>query len=227
MCNASVAPRQSCIRHTAVCENAVMESVPKTPLNVLMQSIDAVLPQTQCRRCGHDGCAPYARAIVAGEPLNRCPPGGDATIRYIAAITDRAVAPLDPAYGVAAPLGRAQIDETACIGCTLCIDACPVDAITGGPKRMHSVIAALCTGCELCIAPCPVDCITLVPAGRQWTAIDAGAARERYAAWRARPRKTPSAVPREADPAALSPAERHEAVQVAIERARARRAARV
>jgi len=225
MCKASVAPRQSCIRRTAVCENAVMESA---PVNVLMQSIDAVLPQTQCRRCGHDGCEPYARAIAAGEPLNRCPPGGDATIRSIAAITGRAVAPLDPAYGIAAPLARAQIDETACIGCTLCIDACPVDAITGGPKRMHSVIAALCTGCELCIAPCPVDCIALVPAGREWTAIDAGAARERYAAWRARPRKTTSAVaavPRDADPLALSPAERHDAVRVAIERARARRAA--
>jgi electron transport complex protein RnfB len=125
--------------------------------------IDAVLPQTQCRQCGFDGCRPYAEAIARGEALNRCPPGGSSVIARIARITGRGAVPLDISRGAPKPPQRARIDEAACIGCTLCIQACPVDAIVGAPKLMHTVIAEHCTGCELCLPPCPVDCIELVP----------------------------------------------------------------
>lgn len=129
----------------------------------LAERIDAVLPQTQCRQCGFDGCRPYAEAITCGEAINRCPPGGGRVIRRIARLTGRAEAPLDASCGAHKPPQRARIDEAACIGCTLCIQACPVDAIVGAPKLMHTVIATHCTGCELCLPPCPVDCIELVP----------------------------------------------------------------
>jgi len=131
----------------------------------LAQRIDALLPQTQCARCGYDGCKPYADAIAAGSAeINQCPPGGKATIAALAALLGRAPLPLNPANGTepAADL-VAVIDEPACIGCYKCIQACPVDAIVGAPKRMHTVIAAECSGCELCLAPCPVDCISLQP----------------------------------------------------------------
>lgn len=191
---------------------------------VLAEAIDAALPQTQCRRCGYDGCKPYAEAIATGTAINRCPPGGDDTIALLARITGRAVMALDASTGTAGPLLRAIIDEHVCIGCTLCIDACPVDAIAGGPKRMHTVVAALCTGCELCIDPCPVDCISLVPAGRRWTMPDAHQARERHAAWRARPRKNAMRNEnRESATRVLSASERQDAVRAALERARARR----
>src|SRR5689334_9148748 len=150
-------------------------------------ALDALLPQTQCTRCGYAGCAPYAEAIARGEAdINRCPPGGDETIAALAALTGRAALPLDPQCGAQAPLLVATIDEARCIGCTLCIAACPVDAIIGAPKRMHTVLASLCSGCELCVPPCPVDCIVLAPAARAWTARDADAARERHRARNAR-----------------------------------------
>lgn len=135
--------------------------------------IDALLPQTQCTRCGYTGCRPYAEAIAGGEAeINQCPPGGAATIEALARLTGRAALPLNPANGVEKPREVAYILEEHCIGCTKCLPACPVDAIVGANKRMHTVIVSECTGCELCIAPCPVDCIVMVPD----TALD-GAAR--------------------------------------------------
>ena len=147
----------------------------------LIERIDAVLPQTQCRQCTYDGCRPYAEAIADGRAgIDQCPPGGDDGIRKLAAVTGREQVPLNPAHGITKPLALAVIDEAICIGCTLCIQACPVDAIVGGAKRMHDVIADLCTGCELCLAPCPVDCIAMVAAGFAWDDAHASAARERH-----------------------------------------------
>jgi electron transport complex protein RnfB len=126
--------------------------------------IDALLPQTQCTRCGYAGCQPYAEAIATGlAGINQCPPGGAATIGALAALLERPALPLNPANGVEGPALVARIDEDACIGCARCLPPCPVDAIVGAHKRMHTVVLALCTGCELCVAPCPVDCITIVP----------------------------------------------------------------
>jgi len=153
----------------------------------LIDRIDELLPQTQCTRCGYSGCRPYAAAIAAGDAaINRCPPGGVETIVALAALTGKPAQALDPACGAHAPLVVARIDEAACIGCTLCIAACPVDAIIGAAKRMHTVLASQCTGCALCVPPCPVDCIALEPAGRAWTPADAAAARSRYLARNAR-----------------------------------------
>ena len=131
----------------------------------LASRIDALLPQTQCRRCGFEGCRPYAEALARGETaLNRCPPGGQALVGELAALLDRHALPLDPACGLeSAPL-VAWIDEPACIGCARCLPPCPTDAIIGARKRMHTVIAADCTGCELCVPACPVDCIRMIPA---------------------------------------------------------------
>jgi electron transport complex protein RnfB len=131
-------------------------------MNALALRIDALLPQTQCTKCGFAGCRPYAEAIAAGEAdIDRCPPGGDAGVARIAALVGRAAKPLDSACGTYRAPQVALIDEATCIGCTKCIQACPVDAIVGAAKLMHTVIAAWCTGCELCLAPCPVDCIEL------------------------------------------------------------------
>lgn len=130
----------------------------------LVDKIDQWLPQVQCAQCGYPHCRLYAEAIVAGNAdINQCPPGGEITIRGLAELTAMPVKPPDPAYGLQRPPGIAIIDESSCIGCTLCIKACPVDAIVGAAKLMHTVIAEECTGCELCVAPCPVDCIDLVP----------------------------------------------------------------
>jgi electron transport complex protein RnfB len=130
----------------------------------LAERIDALLPQTQCTKCGYDGCRPYAEAIARGEAdINQCPPGGEAGVAKLAALTGREAKPLNPANGLYRPPQVAVIDEAVCIGCTKCIAACPVDAIVGASKLMHTVIAPWCTGCELCIPPCPVDCIALAP----------------------------------------------------------------
>jgi electron transport complex protein RnfB len=132
----------------------------------LIDAVNAALPQTQCRRCTFAGCKPYATALVDGQAdINHCPPGGNATARVLADLLSKPYKPVDPKFGVtpARPL-VAWINEPACIGCTKCIQACPVDAIAGASKFMHTVIAEQCTGCELCIPPCPVDCIELHPA---------------------------------------------------------------
>ena len=153
----------------------------------LVHLLDAELPQTQCGQCGFNGCHPYAAAIAAGStPINRCAPGGAEGIAALAALTGVRVIPLDPTYGDVKPRRVALIDEARCIGCTLCLDACPVDAIVGAPKRMHTVITDDCTGCELCLAPCPVDCIALDPLplqpDRAGVLAAAHVARQRYTA---------------------------------------------
>ncbi|MGE0558632.1 MAG: RnfABCDGE type electron transport complex subunit B [Burkholderiales bacterium] len=135
-------------------------------MNPDADAVDALLPQTQCGLCGHHGCRPYAEAIAGGTAaINRCPPGGDELIAEIATLLGIAALPLDTACGTTMPPAAAFINEAACIGCALCITACPVDAIVGARRRMHTVIAAECTGCALCLPPCPVDCITLEPTG--------------------------------------------------------------
>jgi electron transport complex protein RnfB len=132
--------------------------------DILIERIDSILPQTQCRQCGFLGCMPYAEAIAAGSAsINQCPPGGEAGIQQLADLLGINPIPLNAANGVTKPKAAALIDEQDCIGCTLCIDACPVDAIVGAAKQMHTVIEAECTGCELCLAPCPVDCIRMTP----------------------------------------------------------------
>ncbi len=154
--------------------------------------VEALLPQTQCTKCGFDGCAPYAQAIASGAAqINRCPPGGAAGIARLAQLLRRPILPLDPQRGIEGPRRLAWIDPELCIGCTKCIQACPVDAIIGAQRRMHTVIAASCTGCDLCVAPCPVDCIEMraLPASTAacpWSESDAAAARGRHLAQSAR-----------------------------------------
>jgi Na+-translocating ferredoxin:NAD+ oxidoreductase subunit B len=183
------------------------------------------LPQTQCTRCGYPDCRGYAEAIAAGAAdVNRCPPGGAEGIERLARIAGAKAVALNPECGVEAPRRRAVIDEAACIGCALCLQACPTDAIVGAAKRMHTVIDDLCTGCELCLPVCPVDCIALLEAseGRTgwsaWTLAQAAQARSRYHARRRRIDATPSAVP--APGASAAAAARQEAVAAAMARAR-------
>jgi Na+-translocating ferredoxin:NAD+ oxidoreductase subunit B len=196
----------------------------------IADAIDRVLPQTQCTRCGYAACRPYAEAMASGEaPINRCPPGGAAGIVKLAALLGRETLALDAACGIEQPLRAAVVDESNCIGCTLCIQACPVDAIVGAPKLMHTVVAGLCTGCELCIAPCPVDCISLVPAD-EWNAARADAARSRFEARNERianEAKERSERLAERTAAARSAPDfeaKRAAIQAAVERARAARA---
>jgi Na+-translocating ferredoxin:NAD+ oxidoreductase subunit B len=166
-------------------------TVPAPPS--LADRIDAALPQTQCTRCGEPDCRRYAEAIAEGRvPINRCPPGGAEGIQRLAALTQQPVLPLDPLHGQEAARGMAVIDEAWCIGCTLCIKACPVDCIIGAPKRMHTVIESLCTGCELCVPACPVDCISMEPVTPDvtgwaaWSPAQADEARQRYGFHRTR-----------------------------------------
>ena len=129
----------------------------------LVEQIDEILPQTQCGQCGYPGCKPYAQAIADGDDINKCPPGGEATIKKLAELMGVEAKPLDEAHGVEDVKKVAFIREDECIGCTKCIQACPVDAIMGAAKQMHTVIIDECTGCDLCVDPCPVDCIDMVP----------------------------------------------------------------
>lgn len=160
---------------------------------LLADRIDAALPQTQCTRCGYPDCRAYAKAIAsAAASINRCPPGGAEGIERLARITGLPELPLDEQCGAEGPLRVARIDEAWCIGCTLCIKACPVDCIVGAAKLMHVVIESQCTGCELCLPACPVDCIRMIGASgdrtawRAWSSAQADAARERYRRHRAR-----------------------------------------
>jgi electron transport complex protein RnfB len=205
------------------------------------------LPQTQCTRCGYPDCRGYAEAMASGEAdINRCPPGGAEGIARLAAITGRAVRPLDPERGHEGPRALAVIDEAWCIGCTLCIKACPVDCIVGASKLMHTVIEPLCTGCELCVPVCPVDCIAMVPVTgtrtgwSAWSAAQADEARSRYAFHKLRlvreqqendERLAAKAASKLADLEAASTitdpealARKRAVVEAAMQRARARRA---
>jgi len=158
-----------------------------TDKNNLIDRIDAILPQTQCQQCGFTGCKPYATAVAEGRAdINQCPPGDEEGIYQLAELLGVKPKPLNKAHGIPKPKATAFIDESTCIGCTFCIQACPVDAIVGAAKQMHTVITAACTGCELCIAPCPMDCIHMV-AVQKANSLDqhakkkaANLARERY-----------------------------------------------
>jgi len=194
--------------------------------DTLADRVDALLPQTQCRQCGYPGCRPYAEAAVAGRAgINQCAPGGEETIRELAVLLDLPFTPLDPAFGVTKPPLTAVIDETTCIGCTLCIKACPVDAIVGAAKLMHTVIAAECTGCELCIPPCPVDCIALVEAVPAPSRTErANRARRRYLARNARLEREHAArnAERTAARAATAEDRKRATIERAMQRARQR-----
>ena len=204
----------------------------------LAERIDAALPQTQCTKCGFTGCRPYAEAIATGNAeINQCPPGGAAGIAKLSLLTGRPPQPLNPTNGIEAPLRIAVIDESLCIGCTLCIQACPVDAIVGAAKLMHTVLAPLCTGCDLCVPPCPMDCIAMVQAvpDREWLDQDARAARQRFEARNRRlaheqleieDRRLTRGSAKLKEPAIMGDtgvSERRARVAAAIERARERR----
>lgn len=199
----------------------------------LADSIDALLPQTQCTQCGYQGCRPYAEAMAAGEaPINRCPPGGERVIEDLARLLGVAPIAPDPACGTHHPFEVALIDEEHCIGCTLCIQACPVDAIVGANQLMHTVLADACTGCERCVAPCPVDCITMIPADRSWERTDADAARARFQQRNQRLLRRhdeaagPAARTLANKPALIAPADpqdKHRRIAQALARARAKR----
>ncbi|MGV8893506.1 MAG: electron transport complex subunit RsxB [Burkholderiaceae bacterium] len=153
----------------------------------LADRIEDLLPQTQCTKCGYPACRPYAEAIASGAAdINQCPPGGDEGVRQLAQLLGKPVIPINPANGLERPRPVAVIDEALCIGCTLCIQACPVDAIVGAAKQMHTVLPEQCTGCDLCVAPCPVDCIAMINVTGAltgwdvWSQAQADAARKRH-----------------------------------------------
>jgi electron transport complex protein RnfB len=194
--------------------------------------IDAILPQTQCTKCGYPACRQYAQAIAAGAAdINQCPPGGAAGIAKLATLLGRTPKPLNPGNGIEKPRVVALIDESLCIGCTLCIQACPVDAIVGAPKFMHTVLTTLCSGCDLCVAPCPVDCIAMVPAQGDdiiWDTVRANDARQRFEKRNARLKAQSHAHARllaEKRRSSAPDDDRKRAlIQAAIERARIQRA---
>jgi electron transport complex protein RnfB len=218
-------------------------------MHAIALNIDRALPQTQCTRCGYPDCSAYALAVAEGKAaINRCPPGGAEGIEKLAAITGQAAVPLDPSCGVEGPLTVAIIDEDWCIGCTLCIKACPTDAIIGTHKRMHTVIETYCTGCELCIPVCPVDCISLAIVNEKtgwqgWSTAQADQARARYDARKERlareEREHEERLEAKArlklanlaehslhsDPATLD--RKRLVIEAALERARARRSAQI
>ncbi|KVL54097.1 ferredoxin [Burkholderia territorii] len=219
-----------------------------TDSKTLADRIEDLLPQTQCTKCGYDGCRPYADAIAAGDAnYNQCPPGGAEGIARLAKLLGKPVIPLNPVNGTEHPRAVAFIDESLCIGCTLCMQACPVDAIVGAPKQMHTIVESLCTGCDLCVPPCPVDCIAMVPVTDErtgwdaWSQEQADAARERHdrrlarqrrereaAEARAAARRAASAGSAKAAPAAAQPgaaaddaeAKKRAIIAAALERAR-------
>ncbi|MBI4191991.1 MAG: RnfABCDGE type electron transport complex subunit B [Betaproteobacteria bacterium] len=190
-----------------------------------IRRIDALLPQTQCRQCGYPGCRPYAEALAADRAdINQCPPGGDEIARELAALLGVAFKSVDARFGITKPPAVAVIDEALCIGCTLCIQACPVDAIVGAAQFMHTVIAHDCTGCELCLPPCPVDCIRMVATGAQPARDE-----RRFAAGRARRRFELHVARLDRERQAKRDTNRgvkHPTVQRAIERAKLRLAQR-
>ncbi|WP_322054712.1 electron transport complex subunit RsxB [Paraburkholderia bannensis] len=191
----------------------------------LADRIEDLLPQTQCTKCGYDGCRPYAEAVAAGTAsYNQCPPGGAEGVARLAQLLGKPVIPINPDNGVERPRPVAFIDEQVCIGCTLCLQACPVDAIVGAPKQMHTIVKDLCTGCDLCVAPCPVDCIAMIPVTGEatgwdaWTQQQADEARLRHdrhqarlaaerdaAEARAAARRAAAAAPAAATPATATP----------------------
>jgi electron transport complex protein RnfB len=202
---------------------------PWDSLHALAENLDALLPQTQCRQCGFAGCRPYAEAIAAGRAdIDQCPPGGNDLVRDLATLLGVPVKPVNRAFGVFKPPAVAVIDEQTCIGCTLCIQACPVDAIVGAAKVMHTVIIEECTGCELCIAPCPVDCIQMMATGevltREQKRADAARSRRRFQFRSQRLQREREERPaRLTAPKALTAEEKKRAtLQKAMARARAR-----
>lgn len=195
----------------------------------LVDRIDRLLPQTQCAQCGFPGCRPYAEALALAEvDIDRCPPGGDPGANALASLLGREPKPVDRSRGETKPPQIVWIDEAVCIGCTKCIQACPVDAIVGASKRMHTVIEAECTGCELCIAPCPVDCIHIRPLGSaRHSASDAGPERARNRFTARVDRRARDESERDARLKARlqpdSPAAATDPIAAALARARARR----
>jgi electron transport complex protein RnfB len=209
-------------------------------VSLLLEQLNAALPQTQCTRCGYPDCAAYANAIAAGSAeINQCPPGGAEGVSRLADLTGRPLKPLNPANGSESPRSVAVIDEAWCIGCTLCLPVCPTDAIMGSNKRMHTVIESHCTGCELCVAACPVDCISLeiVSGSRKgwqaWSESQADDAAKRYEAHKARRSRTdqvsektpeiqtPIATAESASP--TSPPAKRDVIAAALARAREKR----
>ncbi len=197
----------------------------------LIAAIDAALPQTQCTRCGYPDCHAYAVAVADGvAAINQCPPGGAEGIERIAAITGLPALPLSPVHGHEAARALAVIDEAWCIGCTLCIKACPVDAIVGAAKQMHVIVNDQCTGCELCVPACPVDCIAMVEVTGSrsgwaaWSAPQAEQARKRHDGHQARRKRavtkpTPTTSSTPADPEAA----KRQLIEAAMARSRAKR----
>lgn len=182
-----------------------------TDVKTLADRIEDLLPQTQCTKCGYPACRPYAEAVASGEAnYNQCPPGGAEGIARLAALLGQPVIPLNSANGVERPRPLAVIDEQVCIGCTLCMQACPVDAIVGAPKQMHTVIAELCTGCDLCVPPCPVDCIAMLPVTGEATGWDAWSQSQADAA-RMRHNRRETRITRERDAAEARAAARRAA----------------
>lgn len=203
------------------------------PPDTLIERIDACLPQTQCTQCGYPGCRAYAEAMARGETdINRCPPGDTTTLQALAQLLNVSVKPLDAICGTHRPRQRAVIDETVCIGCRKCIDACPVDAILGARKYMHTVLRQSCSGCELCLAPCPVDCIDMVPAGVSGGLIWPEYPAQDTEAWRHRYERRQQRLSRSSSPAARAAAQgkppdatarRKAEIEAAVQRVQAKR----